>query len=509
MTARAVDSGRQARVGIALLAGAAVAVVGAGIARGPEIATALALVIALATLHRQLLSWRSLLCLTVLVILFVPIKRYTLTASLPFNLELYRLVVAFLVFGWLTSLLVDPSVRLRASGFEAPLMAFLCLLFLSLVVNRTRVNEVGADVVKSLTFFASFILVFYVVLSVVRTPRDIDFLVCVLVAAGAVLAGFALIEWFTTQNLFNKLGQVIPILHFDPAQAPALQRGGRLRVNASAQHPIALGAAFAVLVPLAIYRARASGQWRWWLAGALLLLGIVATQSRTAVLMLFAMVVVYLLLRTAETRRFWPALIPVVIAIQFALPGTLNTLKDSFFPKGGIIAEQSKTRVGSGRIATLDHALRHEFEPHPILGEGFGTRVTTPDQAVHNANGPILDDEWLGVLLETGLLGAAAMAWFFLRLIRRLGQAGKRDRSPRGWLLVAAAASIAEFAISMFTYDAFSFIQVTFLLFIVAGIGAAALRSPVAEWEQLAQRSAWPAYRRAWSARVSTAAAGD
>jgi hypothetical protein len=40
----------------------------------------------------------------------------------------------------------------------------------------------------------------------------------------------------------------------------------------------------------------------------------------------------------------------------------------------------------------------------------------------------------------------------------------------------------------MFTYDAFSFIQVTFLGFIVLGIGAAALLSRPDEWERLVTR---------------------
>ncbi len=37
----------------------------------------------------------------------------------------------------------------------------------------------------------------------------------------------------------------------------------------------------------------------------------------------------------------------------------------------------------------------------------------------------------------------------------------------------------------MFTYDSFAFIQVTFLLFIVLGIGASALLTKPEEWEAL------------------------
>src|SRR5262249_54858985 len=151
-------------------------------------------------------------------------------------------------------------------------------------------------------------------------------------------------------------------------------------------------------------------------------------------------------------------------------------------PQGGIVAQQKNANVGSGRLATLGPALDAEFIPNPVLGEGFGTRITTPDPVLAVPNGPILDDEWLGVLLETGLVGTAALAWFFVRALRRMGKAAKRDLSPRGWLLVATTAGVGGYALGMFTYDAFSFIQVTFLLFIVLGVGAAALRSSPDDW---------------------------
>ena len=59
--------------------------------------------------------------------------------------------------------------------------------------------------------------------------------------------------------------------------------------------------------------------------------------------------------------------------------------------------------------------------------------------------------------------------------MRRLGKAAKEDDSERGWLLTSIAASVAAFAVGMFTFDAFSFIQVTFLMFIFVGLGAALL----------------------------------
>ena len=174
-----------------------------------------------------------------------------------------------------------------------------------------------------------------------------------------------------------------------------------------------------------------------------------------------------------QARRLWPALIPALLVIHFAAPGSLGAMKAAFFPKGGLVAQQTNASVGSGRLATLWPALHHEFDPNPLLGEGYGTRVTTFTPGGPHRNGPILDDEWLGILLQVGVFGTLALVWLFARFIRRLAPAARED-SPRGWFLVAAIASVAGTFASMFFYDAFSFIQVTFMLFIVIGLGLSA-----------------------------------
>jgi len=440
-------------------------------------ALAAELVVVFFAMVSRLLAWRLLLAVIILLILFVPVKLYSLPATLPFSLEPYRLVVAFVALGWIGSLLVDSRVRPRGSGVvDKPLAAFVAVVLVGEIVNHARVNAVGGDVVKRLLFFASFFVVLYLIVSVANSRQDIDFLIKTLVIGGAVVGFFALIESRTGYNVFNHLSSFMPILR-ETGDTLDVSRGGQLRVVASSQHPIALGAAMVILIPPAVYLARVH-RGRWLFALLLNLGGAVASVSRTPMLMLLTVVVTFLWLRPAEVKRLWPALLPLVLMVHFALPGTIGNLKSSFFPKGGLIQEQQVGQVGSGRVSTLGPALRLEFKPNPILGEGFGTRVTKPDDVVRTANAPILDDQWLGTLLETGLFGALAMAWIFVRFVRRVGREAKEDTSWRGWLLACIAASVTAYGVSMFTYDSFSFIQVTFLLFMLIGIGSAAYRLP-------------------------------
>lgn len=436
-------------------------------------------IIAAAAFHERFLSWTSLLATILLVILFIPIKHYELPAALPISLEPYRVLVAIVALFWVMALLIDRRIRLRRTGLiDAPLAAFVLAILASELVNLGRVSAVEPNLVKKLLFFASYIVVIYLVASVLSTYADIEIILRVLVAGAAVVAIFALIESRTGANPFHDLERIIPVLD-ESGEREQLQRGA-VRAVGSAQHPIALGAALVLVIPLSLALAVARRQLRWWLALAALTLGAFGTVSRTPLVMLAVIALVFLWLRPRQTRRFlWVAFVPMIVAVHFALPGTLGAFRKSFTTEQ-LVTVSKESDVGSGRLATLGPALHNEFTPNPLLGEGFGTRVTTPDEYIKEPNAPILDDQWLGILLETGILGTAALAWLFLRFIRRLGRIAKHDHSPRGWMLAALVASVAAFAVSMFTFDAFSFVQVTFLVFILLGLGSAALRAQAA-----------------------------
>jgi polysaccharide biosynthesis protein PslJ len=212
---------------------------------------------------------------------------------------------------------------------------------------------------------------------------------------------------------------------------------------------------------------------RWWVAAVLLVGGTVSTVSRTSVLMLLAMGIVLLLLRRQDMRRMWPALIPALAAVHFALPGTLGTLKESFSPHGGLVAQQSgaKGTSGQGRLADVGPALG-QLHGNPLLGEGFATRVV----GAPGFDGQILDDQWLGTLVETGVLGVFAWLWLFVRSVRRLVREAQEDRSDNGWLLTALTASIVSFGVGMFFFDAFAFTQCTVIFFFLLALSSVLTR---------------------------------
>jgi O-antigen ligase len=422
--------------------------------------------------RRSLVSWETLLVALVLVILLLPMRRYSISASLPFQPEPYRILAAFILTGWLASLLVDQRVRFRRSGLEAPIFLVAGAVVASIVVNGARVGVVETDVAKRVSFLASFFLVFFLIVSVVQRPSTVDAVVKALVAGGSCVAVFAFVEARTDYNVFNHLSGLVPFLR--EAELPEVPaRGARLRVYSSAEHPIALGAVLVMMIPLALYLAARFRQRRWWVAGLLLAMGCLATVSRTAVVMLGVVVLVFLWLRPQETKRMWPALVPLVVVVHFALPGTLGSLKQAFLPEGGLIAEQrgAEGTSGAGRVADLEPTLE-QWSRSPLVGRGFGTHIVDPKAG---GSQQILDNQWLGILVETGVLGVIAWVWLFLRGVRRFGRAAKAEGSPVGLALAAISASLAAYAVGMFMYDAFAFAQVTFVMFVLLGLGAALL----------------------------------
>jgi O-antigen ligase len=452
----------------AMMAGLLVLAAGVVGPSGPPsgpVVMSITLIAIIAAGHRTLLQWRMLLAGLILVILLIPIKRYRITADLPFELEPYRIAVMLIAAGWIASLLIDPRVRLRPTGFEGPLVLVVLAAVGSVMTNGAHISELGVDdkVLKSLTFLASFILILYLIVSVVKTRKMIDTLLRVLVGGGALVAFLAIIEARLGVNLFDRL-TIIPLLDQVPV-SEFDERGGRVRAYGPAQHPIALSAGLVLLIAPAIYLAWSGKNNRWWAAVLMLVLGALSTMSRTAVVMLLVVGVVFFWLRRDETKRLWPFLLPALLVVHFALPGTIGGLKASFFPEGGLIANQSQS-VGSD----LGPALV-EWSQNPVFGQGYGSRVVDGE----NPNAQILDNQWLGSLLETGIAGVLAFAWLFLRAVRRLGRAAKQDRTPAGSLYVALAASIAAFGVGMLTFDAFAFIQVTFFLFMLLAFAASAL----------------------------------
>ena len=412
-----------------------------------------------------------------LVVLFVPPRRYAFPVSLPFELDPYRLLVLGLFLAVLLSALSDERFRLRASGLEAPLLLFGLGVAGSLAANPERFSAYQPEVMKTLSVLVGYFVVFYLVVNLIRTREACETVLTVLVLGGAVLAVLAVVERKTGWSPFVGLDQYLPFLQSTSAGDLLLIRDGAARTFGSAEHPIAFGALLVMLAPAAAALAVLRRKPIWVACLALLVLGSFATASRTAVLMLFSWALLLLVLRWNDMKRFIPLALASVALINFVMPGTLGSLRTSLNPSG-IIKEQEANpndSTSAGRVADLGPSFE-EFREKPLLGQGVGTRVITGERK----NARLLDNQWLGTLLEAGLVGVIGLGWLLGRFVVRLSVASLRTGED-GVLLAGLAAAVFSYIVGMFTYDALTFTQVTVVLFVLLGVGSSLLlaREPV------------------------------
>ena len=492
---------------ISLLVG--LAMLGATVAGAPAmiVAAGVAALLWFVVTFEFITRWRVMTSAIIVCILFVPIARYDLPITLPFHMEPYRFLVMVVGIAWLLSLLAEPeAVRIPKTNLGGPTFALAAVWVASVIANLGRIHDLDltSDIMFRFSFFFGYLLVMCILGSVLRTRADLDVAIKVLVGCSAVVGFFTLVENRTGYNVFDHLHTVLPLLKFNPAGVPSgLEiRGSGFRVYGSAQHPLALGAALMLLVPIAVYVVWRTRQKRWWLALAFIALAGFSTVARTGIVMLFVESTVLMVLKPALLRKVWWMIPPFLVAVNVAVPSTIGTIRHSFFPQGGLVAQQKVDSGGDAgnRLSDVGPALR-EASKTPLVGQGWGSR--NPDKLDQAKTRKTLDDQWLGIVLETGWFGVFAWLWFFLRNVRLLAGAALRDDGTLGWLLAGLSASILGFAVGMITFDAFGFPQFTLLMFILAGLGIAA-RNIAAEDEVKAQ-AAKDAERQAGRSRMRLA----
>lgn len=447
------------------------------------VAFAGAVVLALRETSTPIITWPNAVACLVLVIWLIPIRLYRLPVGLPFNLEPYRIAVLLLIFGLILGVMAG-HLPLTAAGHGWPLLALTGVAIASQIVNWGALDIPGQPPVafKTLSYFISFVAIFMLIAAAIQRYADAKQIVMGLVVGGAVVAVAAMIESRTRSNLFENLDDWIPGLVKNPREVLEL-RGGRLRVRGSAQHPIALGVALTMVVPLAIvlanYASTNARKLLWLSAAAACTMGALVTVSRTVVAMAVVMTIVGLLLRPEQVLKFWPVLLVLPAIAHVAAPGTLGALYKSIFPEEGLASDlQGRAGLGgSGRLADIAPGL-DLWRESPLVGHGLGFVATTAtpvaEGATQGATGfqIIFDNQYMATLVSIGALGLVATVWVVWgAAFKLIGSARRHRGGPEADLVAACALSCAGFGASMLFFDAFAFVQAALVFFVIAAVG--------------------------------------
>ncbi len=468
---------------LALAAGAVAG--GSGVAIGAAVFL-LSTVLAFGQTVWPVVTWPNALLVFISVLWFVPIKLYSLPVSLPFELELYRVLLVVLVLAFVVNSLTTKR-PIEAFSASKPLFVLAAVALTSQIVNASDIDIAGSEgqSLKSLSLFLSFIIVFLLFASVLDSFREVELVTAALVIGAVVVAIAALYEGQRQYNLFDHLGDWIPLFEKNEREVLEL-RGGRLRVHASAQHPIAFGAALIMILPFVVYfaaQARTRLARGWWVACMLLIAAAAtATISRTTVIMGVVMAIAAFSVRRQAVVKLLPLLLVLPLFVHSAAPGAIGGLLNSFgSQEGTTLIGSLNSRAGesgSGRLADVEPAL-DLWAQSPLVGLGLdnpnivtaGARTSATGAGQIAAVPLIFDNQYLLSLVSFGLIGLLALIWFVWGTARRLLRAAKRTAGQQADYIAACGIACAGYGAGMIFYDSLAFVQVTLLLFIFAALG--------------------------------------
>lgn len=398
------------------------------------------------------------------MLFLVPFDAIDLPINLPLNSSLDRPALIALATLWLLTLAIVSGAarpRLKLTRVHFAVFAFFGLCCLSIALDGHGLASMGevSLVVKKLALLGSYIVFFIVVASVIR-PREVPRYAVLMVGLGVIVAISTIVEYRLHYNVFYSLwGKVLTITI--PSEFDTPDSLGRLTVYGPTSHPLELAALLAMVLPFAVIGLVDAGTRRrrvlYTLAIGLLIAGGVATSRKTSIVAPATAVLLLLAYRPRAVFRSLVTLAVVLgILVHVTSPGALGSVITQLEP-----GHFNSALTTTDRTERYD-AVRPDIVSHLLLGRGYESY----DPHVYR----ILDNEYLGLLITTGLLGVLAYLGIFGAM---MGAAHRTIRGPdpvRSSLALAAFASVGVIAVASVLFDVLSFPHVPYLLFFVGAM---------------------------------------
>jgi O-antigen ligase len=381
-----------------------------------------------------------------------------------------RLVGLGIALWWLTDWLGQPWPPSRVKQpLKAFAFVFVAAVLASYLVGAQRPTSqteiLAAD--RSVLNVLAWVGLSLAAIDAIPSRARLDTLLRRVVLFGSLVAGLGIAQFITGQSLIQYLK--LPGL-VDKGVDDGIQlRGSFVRPSGTATHPLEFGVTLSMLLPIALHYAvsdagRRSSLSRW-LPAALIAVALPLSISRSAIICVGVAIGLLLISWPRRLRRGVYAVgTALLLGLAGALPGFLRTFLELFTGMSNDSSTQSRT--GS-------YALAWTFiSRSPLFGRGTGTFL--PQYR-------ILDNQYLGSLIEIGFVGVLSLIAFFAagcvtawRLRPIASPASPLSNTPA--LAPALSAAIAGGAVSFAFFDAFSFAMTPSSVFLLIGCAGALLR---------------------------------
>ncbi|WP_154674308.1 O-antigen ligase family protein [Nakamurella lactea] len=287
-----------------------------------------------------------------------------------------------------------------------------------------------------------------------------------LVIGVGLVAILGLLQYSTKQLFIDRIQ--IPGLTSGASGLTLAERSGLTRPSGTSTHPIEYGVVLTMVLPLCVAYAMHAPRRRWLYRVVLgaVALAVVLSISRSALLCAAVGLIVLGSSWSAAARLKALAFAgATAVVVYLSSPGVLGTLTNLF--TGASDDPSIASRTGSFDVAG------QFISRSPWLGRGFGTFL--PKYW-------ILDNGYLGLLIEGGVLGFGGLLIVIGSAIWVARQARKAARSDFDReLSQALVASVAAGACGLAFFDTFAFPQSAGTFFLLIGLAGASLRLQLAD----------------------------
>ena len=305
---------------------------------------------------------------------------------------------------------------------------------------------------------AAYLSIFFLIVNMVRTRKDINRLVLVIILVGCFEAFYGLIEYFSgSQHIFlykkkwyleSVTGTFINRNHF----------AGYLEMVV----PLVLGLALSAVPHLKNWRASLK-----WMAGErvnlvalgffaviVMSLAIIFSRSRAGILSFAASMVFLVCIFRGEwgsRTKLWIIVSILVIVLLAGIWMGLDVVTERFAG----IADTSQVDTAYGRFIIWRASLGL-VKRYPIFGSGLGTFVSVfPVVQTEFLTKYIYDhahNDYIEFVVELGLVGLIVLIWILVSFVRKTATLLRADSTPyaRG-LTAGIAASILAILLHSFT----------------------------------------------------------
>jgi len=333
------------------------------------------------------------------------------------HFNLHEIVMAMVLIAWLAQVIMKKAEWRTKSPLTLPVLIYIAATILSCFVGLIHGANVAVPIFRFIRT-AFFAYIFFVVLNTLRTRKQFQQLVLVILICSSLVALFGMLQFFLGQSWAEMVNAKYLIKLFGyPSEVSVVAGAGATqvyRINGTFLHPNIYGGYLAFVLPFFISVMGMMFRRKRWGLLSLLLIGfamnafcLVMTGSRASWIAFGLIMLLYgafgLFDRRLIVTAVTVAMILVLLVVLFKPP---DFIKQRF-------VSQSAKEATSGRMMQYKLALDF-FMDHPIFGLGMGMEGQKLVENGIRKTWAAVENVYLTYLVSEGLLG---LATFLLVLV--------------------------------------------------------------------------------------------